>query len=226
VSVRPRGGWDEIRIQEIINYATYDQPTVIFDTMGFGSRWTPPRSSHARHARVRVGRHGPLLAEGLGVELDEIRQSTNGGPREAVRIGARTVAPERWAPPLRGAGHRRRQAGDRRRARDPHRRRPAPDWPQGRGSYRVSSPATRVCAASTSSGTSTATTRSAGWCSRNAARERDPRRVRGAGGAAVGARSAADHGAGAASVRLRARRPRGSPRGRHAAEIGVVRARR
>ena len=28
--------WDEIRIQEIINYATYDQPQVLFETMGFG----------------------------------------------------------------------------------------------------------------------------------------------------------------------------------------------
>ena len=30
------GRWDEIRIQEIINYATYDQPQVLFETMGFG----------------------------------------------------------------------------------------------------------------------------------------------------------------------------------------------
>src|SRR5207245_1911166 len=28
--------WDEIRILEIINYATYDQPQVLFETMGFG----------------------------------------------------------------------------------------------------------------------------------------------------------------------------------------------
>ena len=33
------GNWQEGRVQEIINYATYNQPTVLFDTMGSESRW-------------------------------------------------------------------------------------------------------------------------------------------------------------------------------------------
>src|SRR5439155_687056 len=28
--------WEEVRILEIINYAPYDQPQVLFETMGFG----------------------------------------------------------------------------------------------------------------------------------------------------------------------------------------------
>ena len=27
---------DSVRVMEIVNYATYAQPTVLFDTMGFG----------------------------------------------------------------------------------------------------------------------------------------------------------------------------------------------
>jgi 4-hydroxy-tetrahydrodipicolinate reductase len=67
--------WEEIRIQEIVNYATYDQPEVVLGTMGFGKPLdhtplllTPGALSFAWGGTIR------LLAEGLGVELDEIRQ--------------------------------------------------------------------------------------------------------------------------------------------------------
>jgi len=67
--------WREIRIREIVNYATYDQPEVVFGTMGFGKPLdatplllTPGALTFAWGGTLR------LLAEGLGVELDEIRQ--------------------------------------------------------------------------------------------------------------------------------------------------------
>jgi 4-hydroxy-tetrahydrodipicolinate reductase len=66
--------WTEIRIREIVNYATYDQPEVLFETMGFGRPMgaTPPflRPATLTHAWGGTIR---LLAQGLGVELDEIR---------------------------------------------------------------------------------------------------------------------------------------------------------
>lgn len=69
------GTWQEIRIQEIVNYASYAQPEVIFDTMGFGKplAHTPVllmkgALSFAWGGTIR------LLADGLGLTLDEIRE--------------------------------------------------------------------------------------------------------------------------------------------------------
>jgi 4-hydroxy-tetrahydrodipicolinate reductase len=82
--------WEEIRIQEIVNYATYDQPEVVLGTMGFGKPMdhvplilTPGALSFAWGGTIRV------LAEGLGVELDEIRQ-----------IHDRQPAPESFETPM------------------------------------------------------------------------------------------------------------------------------
>jgi 4-hydroxy-tetrahydrodipicolinate reductase len=65
--------WEEIRVQEIVNYATYDQPEVVFDTMGFGKPldaqavlFIPGSLEMAWGGTVR------LIAQGLGVELDGI----------------------------------------------------------------------------------------------------------------------------------------------------------
>ena len=65
----------EIRVQEVINYATYDQPEVVFGTMGFGKPLdhtplllAPGALSFAWGGTIR------LLARGLGLELDEIRE--------------------------------------------------------------------------------------------------------------------------------------------------------
>jgi 4-hydroxy-tetrahydrodipicolinate reductase len=65
--------WEEIRIQEIVNYATYDQPEVVFGTMGFGQPldatpilFVPGSLEMAWGGTVR------LLAQGLGLELDEV----------------------------------------------------------------------------------------------------------------------------------------------------------
>jgi len=67
--------WEEVRILEIINYATYAQPTVIFDTMGFG---TPldhtPLLLNPGILSFAWGGTVQLVAEGLGVLLDDVRE--------------------------------------------------------------------------------------------------------------------------------------------------------
>ena len=67
--------WSEIRVQEIINYATYNQPETIVDIMGFGKPLDhtpvllmPGMLGFAWGGTLR------LLAEGLGVELEDIRE--------------------------------------------------------------------------------------------------------------------------------------------------------
>ena len=82
--------WESIRIQEVVNYATYNQPEVVFGTMGFGQPMdavplllTPGAISMAWGGTIR------LLAEGLGVELDEIRQ-----------IHEKVAAPENFETPI------------------------------------------------------------------------------------------------------------------------------
>ena len=66
--------WTQIRIREIVNYASYDQAEVLFETMGFGKPLdhTPPL---LRPATLSFAWGGTirLLAEGLGLRLDEIR---------------------------------------------------------------------------------------------------------------------------------------------------------
>ncbi len=66
---------DEVRCLEILNYATYDQPMVLFDIMGFG------RPLHQTPLLLQPGMlttaWGSVvrqLAAGLGVELDEVEQ--------------------------------------------------------------------------------------------------------------------------------------------------------
>ena len=64
-----------LRVMEVVNYATYAQPTVLFDTMGFGQAldakallFIPGVLSFAWGGTVKA------LADGLGVELDELRE--------------------------------------------------------------------------------------------------------------------------------------------------------
>jgi 4-hydroxy-tetrahydrodipicolinate reductase len=66
---------DSVRIQEILNYATYEQPEVLFHTMGFGQPLDrtpllllPGVLGFAWGGVIR------MMAEGLGAELDEIRE--------------------------------------------------------------------------------------------------------------------------------------------------------
>jgi hypothetical protein len=65
-----------LRVMEILNYATYAQPTVLFDTMGFGQPLDatpmlliPGVLSFAWGGVVKV------LAAGLGVEVEEVRET-------------------------------------------------------------------------------------------------------------------------------------------------------
>src|SRR5689334_15580504 len=62
------GQWEEIRIQEIINYATYDQPQVLFETMGFGQPMdATPHLPTPGTLALAWGGTVPLLADGLGL---------------------------------------------------------------------------------------------------------------------------------------------------------------
>jgi 2,4-diaminopentanoate dehydrogenase len=64
-----------LRVMEIVNYATYAQPTVLFDTMGFGQPLDatpllllPGVLSFAWGGTIKA------LAAGLGVEIEELRE--------------------------------------------------------------------------------------------------------------------------------------------------------
>lgn len=134
------GNWQEVRVLEIINYATYNQPQVLFETMGFGKPLdetplllTPGTLEFAWGGTVR------LLAEGLGVELEKIRSTYEKRPAiEAIRVGEHTVAPGTMAAlrfEVQGI------VGGRAAIVVEHVTRIAdgiaPDWPTGNGSYRV-----------------------------------------------------------------------------------------
>jgi len=85
--------WEEIRIQEIINYATYDRPEIVFDVMGFGGALDElPMLLLPGVLSMGWGGTIRLLAEGLGLELEEIREVHERRPAErAIRIGDHTV---------------------------------------------------------------------------------------------------------------------------------------
>ena len=84
---------DSIRIAEILNYDTYNQATVLFDTFGFGKSMDdipflllPGVLSFAWGAVIH------LLAEGLGIELDDIRETwEREAAPETFSIAAGTV---------------------------------------------------------------------------------------------------------------------------------------
>lgn len=132
--------WREVRIQEIVNYATYNQPEVLFETMGFGKALdhtpillAPGALTFAWGGTIR------LLAEGLGVELEEIRQLHERRPAtRPIQIGSRVVEPGTMAAlrfEVQGIveGQPRIVVEHVTRLDDEL----APEWPSGRGSYRV-----------------------------------------------------------------------------------------
>ena len=135
--------WKSVRIQEIVNYATYDQPETLLNIMGFGQPLDatpmlliPGSLGFAWGGTVR------LLAEGLGVELDEIREvherraATH--PIQLGKSGEHTVEVGTMAAlrfevqgiidgePAIVVEHITRLADDL-----------APEWPAGKGKYRV-----------------------------------------------------------------------------------------
>jgi 4-hydroxy-tetrahydrodipicolinate reductase len=132
--------WEEIRVLEIINYATYAQPRVLFETMGFGKPLdhtplllTPGTLAFAWGGTVR------LLAEGLGVVLEDVRETHERRPAtRPLQILGRTVEPGTMAAlrfEVQGivAGRPAIVVEHVTRLDDAL----APEWPTGRGSYRV-----------------------------------------------------------------------------------------
>ena len=84
----------EVRVQEILNYATYDQAEVLFDTMGFGQALDaqpllllPGVLSYAWGGAVHA------VADALGVELDGIEEHHERRAFDRdVEVAGRTVA--------------------------------------------------------------------------------------------------------------------------------------
>ena len=132
--------WEEIRIQEIVNYATYAQPEILFEVMGFGKPLDHVPLLLAPGA-LTFGWGGVIriLAEGLEVELDEIREVHERRPAERrLDIQGHSIEPGTMAAlrfqvqgivagkPALVVDHITRMADDL-----------APEWPNGNGSYRV-----------------------------------------------------------------------------------------
>lgn len=67
---------DELRVMEVVNYATYAQPTVLFDTMGFGQPLdAKPLLLLPGVLSLAWGGVVKVLAAGLGVEIEELREA-------------------------------------------------------------------------------------------------------------------------------------------------------
>jgi hypothetical protein len=133
---------EEVRCTEILNYATYEQPMILFDLMGFGQPLdqTPPMLQPGTLATA-FGGVVRQLAAGLGVELDTVEESyerlaapdtfeiASGtipeGTAAAVRFEIRGVLDGRAPIVVEHVTRLRADIG--------------PDWPQpaGEGSYRV-----------------------------------------------------------------------------------------
>jgi 4-hydroxy-tetrahydrodipicolinate reductase len=134
------GTWEEIRVQEIINYASYAQPEVLFETMGFGRPLDhTPIVLMPGALRFAWGGTVQLLARGLGLALDEIRETHERRPAtRRLEIQGHVVEPGTLAAlrfEVQGV------VGGRPALVVEHVTRLddelAPDWPSGKGCYRV-----------------------------------------------------------------------------------------
>lgn len=66
---------DSLRVSEILDYSTYDQPQVLFETMGFGQPLdADPLLLLPGSLTYAWGPVVHAVADGLGVELDEVRE--------------------------------------------------------------------------------------------------------------------------------------------------------
>jgi len=66
---------DQVRVQEVLNYATYDQPEVLFTTMGFGQAVdATPILLMPGVLTIAWGGVVHSIAAGLELELDEIKE--------------------------------------------------------------------------------------------------------------------------------------------------------
>jgi 4-hydroxy-tetrahydrodipicolinate reductase len=134
------GKWEEIRIQEIINYATYAQPEALFETMGFGQPMdAKPVILMPGALTFAWGGTIQLLAEGLGLTLERIAETHERRPAtRRLDIQGHAIEPGTMAAlrfevqgivdgrPVLVVEHVTRMDDDL-----------APDWPRGNGSYRV-----------------------------------------------------------------------------------------
>jgi 2,4-diaminopentanoate dehydrogenase len=67
---------DEVRCMELLDYATYDNPTVLFDVMGFGKPMDEtPMLLQPGILSLAWGSVVRQLAAGLDVELDELKET-------------------------------------------------------------------------------------------------------------------------------------------------------
>jgi len=133
---------DSVRVMEILNYNTYMQPEVIFETMGFGKPMD--QTPLLLLPGILTSAWGPVvhvIAAGLGVEVDEIRETYERVPADETyetpvgTIEKGTVAGLNFevqgiigGEPRIVVNHVTRMHDD-----------VAPDWPQplGKGGYRV-----------------------------------------------------------------------------------------
>jgi 2,4-diaminopentanoate dehydrogenase len=133
---------DEVRCMEILNYATYDQPSVLFDIMGFGQPLDEvPFILSPGILTTAWGSVVTQLAAGLDLTLDEIVEGHERLPAPDAfdvasgRIEAGTTAAMRFE--IRGVvgGETKVVVEHVTRLRDDL----APDWPQptGHGGYRI-----------------------------------------------------------------------------------------
>ncbi|MBW2243981.1 MAG: diacylglycerol kinase [Deltaproteobacteria bacterium] len=132
--------WTQIRIREIVNYASYDQPEVVLGTMGFGKPLDEtPLLLQPGVLSVAWGGTIRMLAAGLGLELDEISQETEAqaAPRDLETamgtIEAGTRAAIRFEVQGIVDGVKRLVVEHVTRMHDDV----APDWPQSEGGYHI-----------------------------------------------------------------------------------------
>jgi hypothetical protein len=133
---------DSVRVMEILNYDTYDQATVLFETMGFGQPLdATPLLLLPGALTMAWGGTVAMIAAGLGVSLDEVREVHERRPAPsdititAGTVPAGTTAALRFEVQGIVGGEPRIVVEHVTRLHDDL----APDWPQpsGPGSYRI-----------------------------------------------------------------------------------------
>ena len=116
---------EQIRIAEILNYATYNQPHTLFDIMGFGKPLDEtPMLLMPGILTFAWGGVIQMMADAAGAQLDDIGKSTNACRRRTISPSSLgTIARHRGGAALRIARHRA-AAGNCRGACHPPARRP------------------------------------------------------------------------------------------------------
>ncbi|MDT4891075.1 MAG: hypothetical protein QOE97_110 [Pseudonocardiales bacterium] len=85
---------DEVRCTELLDYSTYDSPTVMFDVMGFGKPMDhTPMLLMPGVLSLAWGSVVRQIAAGLGIELDELKETVIKLPApETFEIASGTIA--------------------------------------------------------------------------------------------------------------------------------------